>query len=391
MNALEKAIKEINSKYKKELVRKGTDQIYVKRIRFTSPRMNYMTYGGIPVGKATELFGPENGGKTTTALDLVANAQKQALEEYEEAVEAIESKLYTLSQKEKLSKQDEKDVKKLEEELEQLQELGPEKVVYVDAENTLDVEWAQKLGVDTDSLILVRPDDETAEQVLQIVLDLIDTGRVLLLVLDSVPALVGAKVYDEDIGKQTYGGLGDVMAQFSGKVSGKLTRTMTALVVINQVREDMNNPHNMYKTPGGRALKHLFALRLYLRRGSFIDDRNEELKQSAAEPFGNLVDVTMIKTKVCKPDRRVNQYTLHYNTGVDVLGDTVHMAIRYDFIQQSGKWFYIVDPETGETKVDGDESLKFDGKANLLTYLRDNGEEFDELYESVNERLQQAH
>ena len=125
MAKLDDVIKDLNKKTKEEVVTVGLPTYNMKRIPFTSPRMNYCTFGGIPVGKITELFGEEHGGKTTTALDLIANYQQM-----EDA----------------------------------------RKVLYIDAENTLDVEWARKLGVDVDAMIVFKPTSQSAEEIFQFIL-----------------------------------------------------------------------------------------------------------------------------------------------------------------------------------------------------------------------------
>lgn len=387
MNALEKVAAEINRKYKQEIVQVGTKRVYVEKIPFSSPRANYMTYGGIPKGKSTELFGPEGGGKTTAALDLVGNAQRQAKKEWSDELEKVTTELEAL--KEKNNKSDKDKIKKLETRKLELEEQGPRRAVYVDTENTLDEEWAQLNGVDTDEMLLVRPEDQSAEQVLQMMLDLIDSGMVEIIVLDSVPMLVSQQLYDQTLEKKSFGGIAGALTEFSRRVSPKISQHRTALVAINQVRDDLENPYNIYNTPGGRAFKHLHALRIYCRKGSYLDERNQEIPNSKADnPSGNKADLRIVKTKVCKPDRLIGFHTINYEKGIDVLNDTIELAIHYGFIVASGSWFRIIDPETGEiiTLGDGTE-LKFQGRPALLQYLEDDTDLFDELYEAVHTKM----
>lgn len=387
MTQLDKVISDINKKYKTELVQKGVGMIYVDKIPFSSPRLNYMTYGGVPIGKSTELFGPENGGKTTTALDVVANAQRKAYSEWKSRTEELSAQLEVL--KEKDNKTDAKKIKALEEELEALHENGPRKVIYVDSENTLDTDWAELQGVDTDELYLVRPQDHTAEQVFQMILDLVESGQIICIVLDSIPALVSQKLYDKTLESKAYAGISDAATEFSRKISPLISKHKTAYVQINQIRDNLSNPFDIYHVPGGRALRHLHALRMYVSKGKFIDEAGEELaNKNATEPAGNIVDIAIVKTKVCKPDRRIGYYTLRYDTGIDVLSDTVETAIKYNFIVQSGSWFNMMNPETGELlQNSSNEDLKFQGKTKLLAYLRDDVETFEELYEAVNAKV----
>lgn len=388
MNNLDKLMNELNKKYKQEIISHGTSRVYNERIPFGSPRLNYMTYGGIPIGKSTEFIGAEGSAKTTTAIDIVSQAQKMARREYEEEFTQIDERLTLLREKNNKSDQDE--IKKLQARFDTLKEKGPKKIAYIDAENTLDEDWARLNGVDTEELILVRPQMQTAENVLQMVLDLIDTDEILLVIIDSIPMLVPQQIYDEDMDKKMYAGISGPLTMFSARVSSRLSKYRVALLSINQPREDFDNPFEQWHTPGGRAWKHLHSLRLGFRKGKFINENNEELTNSqSTEPAGNIVDVTIVKTKICKPNRRTGNYTINYMTGIDIISDTVDLAVKLGYIQQSGAWFYILDGE-GETAKDNDETeLKFQGRAKLLNFLRDRDEIFEELYEGLYQAVRQ--
>lgn len=381
MRNIDLAMANINKKFGEMLCREGTELVYVDKIPFSSPTANYMTYGGIPVGKCTEFFGGEGGGKTTSALDIVGNAQKKFQQEYEETIlkhQAEYDKLMSTKSTEKKAEKFKKEV------IDNYIEQGPKVVVYVDAENTLDVEWADLLGVNTDQMILIRPQTQTAEQVLQMIIDLIDTGNVGLLVLDSVPCLVPQVIFEESMEKKSFGGVAGPMSVFCARITPYLTKYKTALIMINQIREDLSNPYNTANTPGGKALKHLHSLRLRFKKGSLIDESNKELPSRAENPAGNLVQVEIVKTKVCKPNRRLGYYTLNYMSGIDVISDTVFMALRYNFIVQSGAWFNFVNPETGEIIEDAQgNELKFQGRAKLLEFLREDDFMLNELIDNL--------
>ena len=378
---LDLAMADINKKFGEQLCKQGTDLIYVDKIPFSSPRANYMTYGGVPLGKATEFFGGEGGGKTTSALDITGNAQIKFKEEWHDRIRQLTEEYEQLSQNKSTAKKAEK----IKKEIEELEEQGPKVVVYIDAENTLDTDWAELLGVKTEEMILVRPESQSAEQVLQIIIDLIDTGNVGLVVLDSVPCLVPQVIFEESLEKKSYGGVAGPMSVFCGKISPYLTKYRTGLLIINQIREDLSNPYNTASTPGGRALKHLYSLRLRFRKGKLLDENNKELPSSAECPSGNMVQIEIAKTKVCRPNRRLGAYTLNYFEGIDVIADTVYMAIQYNLIVQSGSWFSLIDPETGEiiTDPDGNE-LKFQGMSRLLDFIREDEVILEELTEQLN-------
>ena len=176
MRAIDLKMQELNKKFKADIIQQGTDIIEVDKIPFSSPMANYMTYGGVPVGKITEFFGGEGGGKTTSALDICANAQIKFEEAYDKKVAELQNEIELLEVKD--TKEAKKKIPKLQQQLNEVQEKGAKLVLYIDTEQTLDTQWAQLLGVDTDKMILVRPQEQTAEQVLQIILELIGTGNV---------------------------------------------------------------------------------------------------------------------------------------------------------------------------------------------------------------------
>lgn len=375
MRNIDLKMAEINKKFKAQIINQGTDIIEVAKIPFSSPTANWMTYGGIPVGKITEFFGGEGGGKTTSALDICANAQKKFNEVFEQHREKVLDEIEQL--KEKATKESKKKADKLMSDLMEYVERGPRVVVYIDAEQTLDVQWAQLLGVDTEAMILVRPQEQTAEQVLQIAIDLISTGDVGLCVLDSIPMLVSQNIFNEDMDKKSYGGISQALTVFCSKVTPHLTQQQCAFIGINQIREDLASMYNTVSTPGGKMWKHACSLRLRFRKDTLLDMNNGELTSRAENPAGNRVGIEIAKTKVCKPDRRIGYYTLNYTEGIDVLADIITVALQYRILKQGGSWYYYLDEE-GNVELDAENNeIKFQGKAKLLDELR-NDEEFKE-------------
>lgn len=375
MRNIDLKMAELNKKFKAQIINQGTDIIEVAKIPFSSPTANWMTYGGIPVGKITEFFGGEGGGKTTSALDICANAQKKFNEVFEQHREKVLDEIEQLKAKD--TKDSKKKADKLMSDLMEYVERGPRVVVYIDAEQTLDVQWAQLLGVDTEAMILVRPQEQTAEQVLQIAIDLIATGDVGLCVLDSIPMLVSQNIFNEDMDKKSYGGISQALTVFCSKVTPHLTQQQCAFIGINQIREDLASMYNTVSTPGGKMWKHACSLRLRFRKDTLLDMNNGELTSRAENPAGNRVGIEIAKTKVCKPDRRIGYYTLNYTEGIDVLADIITVALQYRILKQGGSWYYYLDEE-GNVELDAENNeIKFQGKAKLLDELR-NDEEFKE-------------
>ena len=390
MSKLDILVKQINRQYKEDIASRGIPTRHFAKIPFSSPLANYMTYGGIPRGRIIEFAGEENSGKTTTALDIVANAQKLFEKEY---IEELES--YQLDDsKQKLTK--EQDTR-----LHYLNERGKKRVVYCDCENTLDEEWARRLGVNTDEMILLKPMSQTAEQIFEMLLQMMETDEVGLVVIDSLGVMLSAQAYEKTMEEKTYGGIAAPLTLFSKKAELLCTKYDCTLIGINQMREDMSG-FGQQITTGGKGWKHNCSLRLMFRKGNFIDFSNNILRRSCDNPAGNLVEIAIVKTKVCTPDRRNGYYTLKYNTGIDIISDTVELAILYDIIQKGGSWYSIIDTETGEIMqsdviigldnegyhVENTEDLKFQGKPALLEYLSQNEEIFNLIYNQIMKKLE---
>lgn len=368
----------INKKFKADIIQHGTDIIEVDKIPFSSPTANYMTYGGVPVGKITEFFGGEGGGKTTSALDICGNAQKKFKKVYYDKVDDLEDKIGI--ELAKGTKQSEKVAKKLQEELDTIMDKGYKLVAYVDSEQTLDVEWANKLGVATDELILVRPQDQTAEQVFDIIIDIVKTGNIGLVVLDSIPMLVSQNIFNESLEKKSYGGISQALTIFCSKITPLLVQNQCAFIGINQIREDLSSMYNTLSTPGGKMWKHACSLRLRFKKDKFLDMDNNELTSGAENPAGNKVQIEIVKTKVCKPDRKLGYYTLNYTSGIDVANDTIKVGQQYGYIVKNGSWFTLMEKDKETEQLDVTNSvLKWQGAGRVNEYLRENPDKLEEL------------
>lgn len=329
-------MRDINRNNKKPIIQLGNTMRPMERVPFTSPKMNFLTRGGMPRGRMVEFAGAEGSGKTTTALDLVAQAQKQGINCF-----------------------------------------------YVDAENTLDEVWATKLGVDVENLLVIKPThNESAETILDIVIALVDSGQFGYGVIDSVPFLVPKAVLEGSMEDKSYCGNAGAMTTFVNKIISRLAQHNTLLVMINQFRDKIGSTYVAYNTPGGRALKHAYSFRLFFNKGRFIDVNCKEQTNACEYPAGNIVEVKIEKNKVCRPDRRLGNYTLKYEDGIDIYNDTVDVAILMGLMNQQGAWYHIHDTTTGTTKKDSNgKDLKYNGKAKLLEALGADDTLFTELYD----------
>lgn len=336
-------MKDLNKSVKEDVLSRGLAQYHYQKIPFTSPRMNYCTYGGLPVGKLIEFYGEEHGGKTTTALDIVANFQ------------LLERRKAEMDK-----------------------EYSERSVLYCDCENTLDVDWAQKLGVDVDSMYVLQPKAQSAEQIFQLIEDSVETGEIGLFVIDSLGAMVSSgeldpkKTYEDKF----YGGISMPLTRFSKKIEMLMARHNCTGIGINQVREDMNSQWGGYTTPGGKAWKHLCAVRIQFSRGKFFDEKGNDLSRAAETPRGNFVQMSITKIKSAPPNRRTGFYTLNYEIGIDYLADLVEVALKCGVIQQSSAWFTIAGVPD-----------KIQGQAGVYEYLKSHQDVLDAVDELVNKQI----
>ena len=332
MSKLDIIAKEIGKKFGESTIGYGVKKAEYDKIKFTSPRLNYMTFGGLATGRIYEFAGPEGSGKTTSAFDLMKNAQIKFHKEYEEE----QAKGNTAFEE--------------------------RKVFFLDEEGTFDAVWARKFGVDVEKVMIWQPQGESAEKVLDVLRDVIETGEVGLAILDSIATLVSEQVYEESLEKKAYGGIAATLTRFVNLIKGPLLKYDCTLIMINQVREDLGSMFGGTITPGGRAFKHACSARFEFRKGKFVDDNGKELTNNAENPAGNIIHVVVKKTKIFEPTRRVGYYTIKYLTGPDFMSDYIDVGLQTGVINQRGAYYDILDLSTGEIlnqeKIQGKPKLK---------------------------------
>ena len=340
MGDIESVIKDLNKKMKVGCIQVGVEFKDVEKVPFSSPRLNYMTYGGLPRGRVAEFAGPDGSGKTTTALDQIGQCQK----------------------------------------------LYPDlRACFIDVEHTFDTVWAVKMGVDIEELVYVDPDAMSAEATFQLAQDLCETGEFSIIVLDSLGAMVSAQACEKEIGEKTYAGISGPLTTFSNKIAPILARTKTIFIGINQVRDNLNSPYGGLNTPGGKAWRHACSTRLAFRKGDYIDVNGNHLTKGCENPAGNIVNVSLEKSKVCRPDRKVGYYSLNYLNGIDYMADIFDVALKLGIINQGGAWYSVVDVETGEIMGSEDTTWKFQGRPKFLEAMDNNEEIFDFINNKIAE------
>lgn len=336
------------------------------KLPFSSPLLNYCTYGGIPRDQITEFFGDPGGGKTTTAIDICKNAHEIFLSEYEETVETLQSKASEGS-------------KEAKSELQELEALGPKKVLYIDLEHSFDSAWARSLGIEDDTIDIMQPPDVVAEDILQTAQELVETNQLGLLVLDSIPSLTTRQELEKKYGERTVASLAGLLTVFCRKIIPLLTRYHTTLLVINQTRDNLDNPY-VINTPGGKALKFYCSLRILFKIGNPVDILGGDLPTSAENPAGYLVNAKIVKQKSAPWDRKNGSYYLMTQSGIRVDMDYAKLAIsKCNLINKSGAWFTPIDIETGELLERDGKIVKLNGMAKVFDFLASDREYFNEL------------
>jgi recombination protein RecA len=274
--------------------------------------------GGLPRGRVVEIYGPESSGKTTVALHAVANAQK----------------------------------------------LGGI-AAFIDAEHALDPEYAAKLGVDIDALLVSQPD--TGEQALEITDMLIRSGAIDIIVIDSVAALVPRAEIEGEMGDSHMGLQARLMSQALRKITGALSNSGTTAIFINQLREKIGVMFGSPETTtGGRALKFYSSVRLDVRRIETLKD--------GTDAVGNRTRVKVVKNKVAPPFKQA-EFDIIYGQGISREGGLIDMGVEQGFVRKAGAWYTYEGDQLGQ------------GKENARTFLRDNPDLADELEKRIKEHL----
>lgn len=348
-----------------------------RKIPFSSPSLNWITYGGIPRNAITEFYGVPGGGKSTTAIDVCKGALDLFNQEYEDDVNSLQEKI-----------NDGK--KEYKTELSDLQDRGPKKILYIDLEHSFDRKWAATLGITNKAIEIMQPPDVSAEQILQKVQELMESGEVGLIVLDSIPSLVTASELEKKFGERTVASLAGLMTIFCRKVTPLLNRYDCTMIFINQLRVSMDNPY-ADQTPGGEAIKFYASLRLSFKLGNPVDFLGGELPMKSENPAGYLINVTIKKQKSAPFDRKLGTYYLMAQSGLRVDYEYANLAIKhYEIIRKNGGWFTFCDPETKEPlEVDG-VIVKVNGLAKVYDYLQNNPEYYERLCNFINDNMGQV-
>lgn len=325
-----------------------------ERIPFSSPYLNYVTYGGIVYGSSSEFVGAESSGKSTLAQDLISQFQRIEKERYETNRKEIE---------ELLPKAKGKEIERLNARLEALKE---RKTVYLDLEFTLDGTWLAKLGVDANKVFIIQPQAMGVETPLDWIIQLAETSEVGFIVIDSIGSMVSGAEEEKSLNDATYGGISKALTRFYKKVMPYVKKNNIALLVINQTRDDMANPYNQFNRPGGKMNKFAQSLTLGLVGGEKLDERYGDATGKSEMVYARVTNVQMIKNKTAPPDRQRTKFTIRHGKGIDQAYDVFGMGCDVGLIAVAGAYYTFFDPDSGE------ELLKVQGKSRAVDFLRAN-------------------
>jgi len=340
------------------------------KIPLSSPQFVWSLYGGIPRNKMTEFFGCPGGGKSTSAIDACKNAVQLFKQEFDAQVDNL-----------RLAAS--KGNKQASIELEDLVDRGPNKVFYLDLEHSFDEEWSKVLGINSDEIYIMQPPDAPAEEILQMIQEMVETGEVGLLVIDSIPSLVPQAELDKKYGERTVASLAGLLTVFCRKMTPLLTRYECTMLVINQIRDNMDNPY-VVKTPGGEALKFYCSLRVEFRQGNPVDFLGNELPMSTEDPAGYIIKTKIHKQKSAPNNRKSASYYLMCTKGIMPMFDYAQLAIkRYGIISKSGGWFTLTDPDTGEILQQDGKTVKINGLARVYQYLENNPDYYEKIQKYI--------
>jgi len=320
--AVELALSQIEKQFGKgSIVRLGSREALLPISVISTGSISFdsaLGVGGIPRGRVIEVFGPESSGKTTITLQIIAEAQR----------------------------------------------LGG-LAAFVDAEHALDPGYAKKLGVDVDNLLVSQPD--SGEQALEITEALVRSGAIDVLVVDSVAALVPKAELDGEMGDSHVGLQARLMSQALRKLTGTVSKSRTALIFINQIREKIGvmfgNPET---TTGGRALKFYSSVRVDIRRIAAIKEGDAVT--------GNRTKVKIVKNKVAAPFREA-EFDILYGEGISREGDVLDLAVANNIVEKSGAWYSYAGERIGQ------------GRENARSFLKENKDIFAKLDAELRKKL----
>lgn len=361
-NSLDAVLKDINKHFNKNnegeyhvVAQYGINKGEKTLLSLGSPGLDFCTYNSIPEGVFIELTGAEGSGKTLLSYLIAADYIRKESEKAEE---------------------------------------DRRHILFVDAEGTVDPIWAltaagYDMNDNTIQTVYLTPLGQSAEEIFDAVRDLVLTGKIGLVIFDSLTAVAPQQVNEESFKQKEMGGISKPLADFVKRCTGLFMRYKTTFIGINGLIMNISGYGSPETTPGGTYWRRACSLRLKAKRGAYFNDAGEELKASAEDPKGHIIEVALLKSKFCKSDRKLGRCHLHYEKGIDILWDTIEVATQVGIIDDSIQGSYkFINPDTGEYLTDKNgEVIKIRGKANLKPYLEEHLDLWKKIYDEVYKRI----
>lgn len=349
-------LKSISKKFGDKVAKIGVDELQSGgTLSLGSPSFDFCLYNSFPVGKIVEFSGRESSGKTTTAFLVAASYIRKELEERPD---------------------------------------DPRAILFVDAECACDPEWAKKatgydMNRDDVKTICITPEGQSAEEIFDMVISFVKTGQIGLVIFDSLTAIVSQKLADASMEEKEMGGIAKTLGDFCKKITGLLNKYKVTFIGINGVTENLSQYGERELTPGGTTWKRACMVRLRFKRGAFFDEDGNELNKTAQNPAGHIIEMYVLKTKVCDWSRKLGMAHLNYSKGIDILADTIDVATFFGYIDNSVQGsFKFVDVDTGEVMTDSDgKEIKIRGKKNVTAYLKEHTDVWRRLYDAVYKKM----
>lgn len=349
-------LKSISKKFGDKVAKVGVDELQSGgTLSLGSPSFDFCLYNSFPVGKIVEFSGRESSGKTTTAFLVAASYIRKELEERPD---------------------------------------DPRAILFVDAECACDPEWAKKatgydMNRDDVKTICITPEGQSAEEIFDMVISFVKTGQIGLVIFDSLTAIVSQKLADASMEEKEMGGIAKTLGDFCKKITGLLNKYKVTFIGINGVTENLSQYGERELTPGGTTWKRACMVRLRFKRGAFFDEDGNELNKTAQNPAGHIIEMYVLKTKVCDWSRKLGMAHLNYSKGIDILADTIDVATFFGYIDNSVQGsFKFVDVDTGEVMTDSDgKEIKIRGKKNVTAYLKEHTDVWRRLYDAVYKKM----
>lgn len=356
-NTVKEILKAISKKYGDKVISMGVEDLTsYGTLSFGTPGLDFCLYNSFPERRIVEFCGAEGAGKTTGAYLLAGAYQKKELERNPE---------------------------------------NPRAILFVDLECGADPSWSIKMGYDMNNnkvqTIRFTGSDMSAENIFDYIIEFIKSEEVGFIILDSLNMLVPQQVFDESLTKKEMGGIAKPLGDFVKRIKGLLIKYNVTFVGINQLRENISGYGNPLTTSGGRGWKHACDVRMMFKKSGFFDEAGNELKSTAESPAGYIMEVAVLKTKVCKWDRKLGRTYLSYDRGIDIMQDTIEVATYFGIIDNSVQGtFKFLDVDTGEILCDEEgNEIKIRGKKNVKPYLEQHKDLWKKIYDKVYEKLSQ--